>query len=103
MGHQLYYVRILCKTIGKRKQHNLLFVHNYYVDVRLLAHVYNIQYLLFVPTPSSASGIVLTYPLAQSKDYYNNSVNISMFQPILRFHKLCYLTPIPMVPTVHFI
>ena len=88
MGHQLYYVRILCKTSGKRKQHNLLIVHNYYVGVRLLTHVYNIQYLLFVPAFSSASAIVLAYPLAQSKDYYNNSVNISMyFQPILRIHK----------------
>ena len=81
-------LRMLSKTSGKRKQNNLLFVHNYYVDVRLLTHVYNIQYLLFVPTFSSASAIVLAYPLAQSKDYYNSSVNISMhYQPNLRIHK----------------
>ena len=74
---------MLCKRSGKRKQHNLLFVHNYYAGVRLLTHVYNMQYLLFVPAFSSTSAIVLTYSLAQSKDYYNNSVNISMyFQPI---------------------
>ena len=70
--------------------------------------IYN-TYRLYLRTYSSASAIVLAYPLAQSKDYYNNSVNISMyFQAILRFHKnlflhCCYLIPIPMVPAVHLI
>ena len=48
------------------------------MGVRLLTHVYNMQYLLIAPTFSSASAIVLVYSIAQSIGY-NNTVNISTF------------------------
>ena len=80
-GHQVYYVCYVNKQT--EEAHNLLIVHNYYAGVKLLSHVYNIQYLLIVQCTllySSAAAIVLVYSIAQSKGY-NNTVNISTFIP----------------------
>ena len=34
IGQQVYYIIMLCETSGKRKQHNLLIVHDFYAGVR---------------------------------------------------------------------